>query len=203
MDPRRILKIAKAKGLDTVAITDHNTIRGALEAKKYEDENGILVIIGSEIRTDIGDLIGLNLEREIISTSWEMVITEIKDQGGITVLPHPYRGHKMINEVAKKVDLIEVWNARCNTAQNKLAYELASSLSCNTIFGSDSHLYSEIGNVCVQSDPITLSTIKVLETKYANSSEIKWSQILGHIRKNDVINLICKGSKYVWKKITY
>jgi len=57
------------------------------------------------------------------------------------------------------------------------------------------HLYSEIGNVCVQSDPITLSTIKVLETKYANSSEIKWSQILGHIQKNDVISIIYRGER--------
>lgn len=183
MDPRKILKIAKSKGFDTVAITDHNTIRGALEAKKFENDIGIQVIIGSEIRTDVGDIIGLKLEREVESRSWDMVISEIKDQGGIVILPHPYRDHTMVNEVAKKVDLIEVWNARCHPEQNKKALELVTSLNYAAIMGSDAHLYSELGNVRVQSNPVTLATEKVLEREYAISLEIRWSQVVGHIRK--------------------
>lgn len=202
MEPRKILKIAKSKEFDTIAITDHNTIRGALEAKKFENDIGIQVIIGSEIRTDIGDIIGLKLEREVESRSWDMVISEIKDQGGIVILPHPYRGHTMVSEVAKKVDLIEVWNARCHPEQNNKALELATSLRCGTIMGSDAHLYSELGNVRVRSNPMTLATEEVLGREYAISREIRWSQVVGHIRKGDIVNLLSLGGKYIWKKIT-
>lgn len=202
MDPKRILKVAKSKGFDTVAITDHNTIRGALEAKKFEDDVGIQVIIGSEIRTDIGDLIGLKLEREVDSRSWETVISEIKDQGGVVVLPHPYRDHIMINEVAKKVDLIEIWNARCHPEQNDRALELAASLCCGAMMGSDAHLYSELGNVQIRLDPVTFAIEEAFERKYAVKWEIRWSQIVGHIRKGDIVNLLSLGGKYIWEKIT-
>lgn len=203
MDPKKILKIAKSKSFDTIAITDHNTIRGALEAKEFEDDVGIRVIIGSEIRTDIGDLIGLKLEREVDSRSWEKVISEIKDQGGIVVLPHPYRDHAMVDDVAKKVDLIEIWNARCHPEQNNKALDLAASLHCSAIMGSDAHIYSELGNVCIQLDPTTLATEGVFEREYAIEREIRWSQIISHIRKGDFANLITLGGKYVWKKITF
>lgn len=203
MDPKQILKIVKSKGFDTVAITDHNTIKGAVEAKKFEDDIGIRVIVGSEIRTDIGDLIGLKLEREIENTSWEMVISEIKDQGGFVVLPHPYRDHTMVDEVAKKVDSIEIWNARCHFEQNDKALELASSLNCNVIMGSDAHLYSELGNVCIQLDSKTLTTEKIFERKYATEWDIKRSQIIRHVRKGDIKKLISSGRKYIWKKLNY
>jgi len=202
MEPRKILKIAKSKGFDTVAITDHNTIRGALEARKFANDIGIQVILGSEIKTDIGDIIGLKLEREVESRSWDMVISEIKDQGGIVVLPHPYRDHVMVNEVAKKVDLIEIWNARCHPEQNQKALDLVTSLNHAAIMGSDAHLYSELGNVRVQSNPMTLETEEILERKYAVSREIRWSQVVGHIRKGDIVNLLSLGGKYIWKKIT-
>ena len=202
MDPKRILKIANSKGFDTVAITDHNTIRGALEAKKFEDAAGVQVIIGSEIRTDIGDLIGLKLEREVDSRSWEVVISEIKDQGGITVLPHPYRDHVIIKDVAEKVDLIEIWNARCHPEQNRKALELAASLRCGAIMGSDAHFYSELGNVSIRWDPIAPIIEEVLERRYATAQEIRRSHIVGHIRKRDIINLLSLGGRYIWRKIT-
>ena len=202
MDPKKILKIAKLKGFDTIAITDHNTIRGAIEAKKLEDIIGIRVIVGSEIRTDIGDLIGLNLEREINEKPWDLVISEIKDQGGIVVLPHPYRDHTMVNEVAKKVDLIEIWNARCHPKQNNKALELATIMRCGTIMGSDAHLYSELGNVRVKSNPMSLATEEVLERKYATSRQIRWSQVIRYTRKGDIVHLLSLGGKYIWNKIT-
>ncbi len=201
MDPKRILKVAKSKGFDTVAITDHNTIRGALEAKKFEDDAGVQVIIGSEIRTDIGDIIGLKLEREVDSRSWEAVISEIKDQGGITVLPHPYRDHAMIKDVAEKVDFIEIWNARCHPEQNRKALELVASLRCGTIMGSDAHLYSELGNVSIQWDPVAPAIERVFERKYAIAREIRWSQVVGYIRKRNIASLLSLGGKYIWRKI--
>ena len=200
MDPQRILKVVKSKGFDTVAITDHNTIRGALEAKVrgrcWHPSNHWL-----RIRTDIGDIIGLKLEREVDSRSWEIAISEIKDQGGIVVLPHPYRDHAMIDEVAKKVDLIEIWNARCHPEQNDKALDLATSLHSNAILGSDAHFYSELGNVCILLDPMTLATEEIFKREYAVGREIKWSQVIGHIQKKDIGNLLSLGGKYMWNKV--
>ena len=89
LSPKRIVRVAKKRGLDGIAITDHDTIKGALEASKFNDS--IYVIIGSEIRTEKGDVIGLFLNEEITSKYFDEVVDEIKSQGGLVVLPHPYK----------------------------------------------------------------------------------------------------------------
>lgn len=203
MDPRKILKIAKSKGFDSIAITDHNTIKGAIEAKKMETEFGVQVIIGSEIRTDIGDIIGLNIEKEILNRSWEKTIFEIKKQGGSVVFPHPFRDHTLIADVAKKVDLIEVWNARCYPEQNFQAMELAKSVNRNFILGSDAHLYSEIGNVCIKYNPHDLLTEEVFFKRYANESQIRYSQIIKIFKKNGLFPSLIKGGNYILNKILH
>lgn len=144
-DPKWIIKIAKKKGLTGVAITDHNTIRGSLIAKKANKDTDFEIILGEEIKTDIGDIIGLWIAEEIKSRNWEEVIDEIHSQGGIAVLPHPYRGHKLIEEVAKRVDVIEVLNARTPKQLNRKAYELAVKLHKGFSAGSDAHVPFEIG----------------------------------------------------------
>ena len=73
MSPEGIVKRAKKVGLTCVAITDHNTIRGGIEGEKYELTYGVEVIVGAEIKTDCGDIIGLNLNDEIGVTGWREV----------------------------------------------------------------------------------------------------------------------------------
>ena len=63
MKPKKIMKIAKKIGLNAVAILDHNTIRGALETKKFEKDYDIRVIVGAEINTDVGDIVGMNITK--------------------------------------------------------------------------------------------------------------------------------------------
>ena len=62
IDPKILVKAAVKAGLTGVAVTDHNTIKGGLEAKKYENKN-IEVIVGSEILTDKGEVIGIFFDR--------------------------------------------------------------------------------------------------------------------------------------------
>jgi len=155
-DPKWIIKIAKKKGLSGVAITDHNTIRGSLIAKKINTDTDFEIIPGEEIKTDIGDIIGLWITEEIKSRSWEEVIDEIHSQGGITVLAHPYRGHKLIDEVANRVDAIEILNARTPRLLNQKAYELAVKFQKGYSAGSDAHLPFEIGRVRVIVDSSNL-----------------------------------------------
>jgi len=145
LEPKKIIKVAKKRGLDGVAITDHNTIKGSLEAKKINEDEDFLVIVGSEISTEAGDIIGLFLSEEIKSRNSIEVIEEIKEQGGIVVLPHPYRGHKLNEELIEKIDAIEVFNARSSKIENERSVKLAERYDKPVIAGSDAHFASEIG----------------------------------------------------------
>jgi len=145
MKPRKVVEIARRRGLDGIAVTDHETIMGGAEASKLAKETGIFVIIGCEVATEIGDVVGLFLEKEIESRRSEEVLKEIREQGGLSVLPHPLRGHKYPGGFPAMVDVIETHNSRSNRSQNQGAAELAKQYRKPFVAGSDAHLYSEIG----------------------------------------------------------
>jgi predicted metal-dependent phosphoesterase TrpH len=146
MEPRKIMELCKKRGYDVISITDHDSIKGSMEAKKYEREFEIEVIIGEERLTDAGDILGLYLTEEIKSRIWIEVLEEIKEQGGISVLPHPFRGHKNIENIANKVDLTEIKNSRSTVKDNRRATDLAVNFKKPSVIGSDAHVYSEIEN---------------------------------------------------------
>ncbi len=181
MDPKKILKKCKKKGYNTISITDHNSIKGSLEAKKYEKEFGISVVIGEEILTDIGDVIGLYLNQEIRNRDWIEVLGEIKAQGGVCVLPHPFRGHKNIWEVAQKVGVIEILNSHSTLAENRKALYLATKLNKPVVVGSDAHLYSEIGNAFMKFNSIFDSN-KEFEFRYSKKYQKAISSIIKDIK---------------------
>ncbi len=145
LEPEKIIEVAKKRDLDGIAITDHNTIKGGVEAEKINKDQDFLVIVGSEISTEIGDITGLFLNEEIKSRNSMEVIEEIKEQGGIVVLPHPYKGHKLNDELISSVDVIESFNSRTGRYENFFAEELAEKYKKPTIAGSDAHFESEIG----------------------------------------------------------
>lgn len=145
LSPERILKIAKKKGLDGVAITDHNTIKGGIEALKIEKGEDFKVIVGAEMKTEYGDIVGLCLNEEIRSRKFVEVIEEIKAQGGLSVLAHPYRQYENPEEIVDRVDLIEGFNARSRKADNERAYELANRFKKPVTAGSDAHSGFEVG----------------------------------------------------------
>ncbi len=65
LSPPQIIKIAEKRGLDGIAITDHNTLKGGIETSKINNKDDFIVIVGSEIKTEYGDVIGLFLNEEI------------------------------------------------------------------------------------------------------------------------------------------
>jgi len=146
LSPKTILKVAKKKGLTGIAVTDHNTIRGGLEVKEINKDRDFTVIVGSEVQTEIGDIIGLYLSDEIKSRISIEVIAEIKNQGGVVVLPHPYRGHKLNQYIIEHSDAIEVFNGRSTAEENFKALELAKRYNKPFTAGSDAHFAAEIGN---------------------------------------------------------
>lgn len=144
-EPRKIVKLCKKKGYDVISITDHNSIRGSLEAKKYGKEFGIEILLGEEILTDAGDIIGINLNKEIRGGSFSEVLEEIRQQGGISILPHPYKGHRLTDDLLREVDLIEGFNSRLSEELNKKAVKLAQFWHKPIVAGSDAHFAAEIG----------------------------------------------------------
>lgn len=151
---KKVVKYGIKNKFDFLMITDHNTIEGAKKAKafkeeKYPDEK-LDIIIGAEYSTDKGDIIGLFLQDEIKSVKSLEVIKEIKQLGGIVVLPHPFKNHKLNEELIKKVDIIEVYNPRTSNEANKKAEELAKKYKKPTLVGSDAHFYDELNSaICI------------------------------------------------------
>ena len=151
MEPAKIIQYAKKRGLNGSAITDHDTIKGGIEAKGLIKSNDdFLVIVGAEIKTDVGEIIGLFLNEEIKPRAVLDVIDEIKCQDGIVVLPHPYRNvNKSINklspEIISTLDAIEAFNSRNTQDEDKKAQKFAQWKKMPMVGGSDAHVLPEVG----------------------------------------------------------
>lgn len=149
--PSDSIRIAKKRGLDGIAITDHDTIRGGLAAQKLKPK-GLEVICGAEFKTDRGDVIGLFLNEEISAFDHMEVIEAIHKQGGIAIVPHPFdslRGSAfwLADRDAGKMDAVETINARCVLRRsNAMADAYASHHGVCKVGGSDAHFRAEIGN---------------------------------------------------------
>ncbi|MCP1716353.1 putative metal-dependent phosphoesterase TrpH [Methanocalculus alkaliphilus] len=143
---KAIYKIAKKRELTGFAITDHNTLEGAMKASSYNSE--IITIIGEEISTNQGDIIGLFLNEEIQPGDIHIVIEKIREQDGLVVLPHPFKKNRSpSSEIVAMVDIIEVLNGRISQDENFLASDLAKRYDLQGIGGSDAHLSYEVGKI--------------------------------------------------------
>jgi len=201
MAPEKIVKQAKKRGLNCIAITDHETIRGGIEGKTWGDKLGVRVVVGSEVSTDRGDIIGLNLTEEIRVTGWKEVILSIHDQGGIVVLPHPYRDHIGVEEIAPLVDYIEVCNGRSSQKQNHDADGLAKRHNKPGTAGSDAHSFSEIGSVCARIVPDTFACNEILKSGKMSPAAIRRSVIVSLIKKRKFGTLFILTVQFAGKRI--
>jgi len=151
---RAVLKRAKKQQMDIVAITDHNTIKGAQKAQKIAPEFGIQIVVGEEITTKEGDLIALFIEEKIKSGRLVLeTIKEIHRQGGLAIVPHPNNwflggiSTKVLLKIFDKLDGIELFNGswtggikrKESTKLNELLFDLAP------LGGSDAHLARQVG----------------------------------------------------------
>jgi len=147
----------KAAGLNVVCATDHNTIEGALRLRELAD--GFRVIVGEEVSSSDGEIIGLFLDKPVPrGLSAEETIARIHDQGGLVSVPHPFSRNRRfhlrrsaLERVWKDVDCIEVFNAReAFTQDNVRAAAFAKEKSLPGAVGSDAHRASEIGRAWVE-----------------------------------------------------
>jgi predicted metal-dependent phosphoesterase TrpH len=154
-----IKKIVLKRKIDCIAITDHNTMDGA--KRLMEMDLPCRLIIGEEISTADGEIIGLFLQETIPANQGAMRTIElIREQGGVVVLPHPcdrLRRHvlhpSLWNDVVPAVDLVESFNGRTVFFGDDLqAAELARKYGKPLIAGSDSHTPWELGWCGIEMD---------------------------------------------------
>jgi predicted metal-dependent phosphoesterase TrpH len=160
-DSRTPLKVQaaaiKAAGLHVVCATDHNTIEGALRLRELAD--GFRVIVGEEVSSRDGEIIGLFLEKAVPrDLPAEETIARIHDQGGLVSVPHPFSRNRrfhlrrsVLERVWQEIDCIEVFNAREAFARDNVrAAVFAREKGIPGAVGSDAHRASEIGRAWVE-----------------------------------------------------
>jgi predicted metal-dependent phosphoesterase TrpH/glycosyltransferase involved in cell wall biosynthesis len=152
-----LLATAKRRGLGAIAITDHNEISGAIEAREQAD--GIKVIVSEEVKTaHEGEVIGLFIEEKIPrGMSMRETIDAIHAQGGLAYVPHPFdRLHAVpdyenLLKVVDSIDILEVFNARVAVAEfNEEAARFAAKYRVVAGAGSDSHVPQGLGTVKIR-----------------------------------------------------
>ena len=163
MSPKAIIDKAKRKCLSGIAITDHGTIKGGLIALAENEDDDFLVIVGTEIHSEIGDIIGLFLKEEITSHDSQEVVHEIHQQGGIAVLPHPYNHHHLplSGDLLASLDAVEVRNGRVKDYTDRVMGEVVSVHQLASIAGSDAHLPWEVGRVWTEIEGDTQDALAV------------------------------------------
>jgi hypothetical protein len=149
-----LLATAKQEGFGAIAITDHNEISGALEAVAKAD--GVKVIVGEEVKTATqGEVIGLFLRERIArGLTLEQTVAEIRRQGGLVYVPHPFDrmhtvpGYEHLLTILEEIDAIEVFNPRVAIGSfNEEAARFAAKYRLIAAAGSDSHVAAGLGSV--------------------------------------------------------
>jgi predicted metal-dependent phosphoesterase TrpH len=163
--PRKVVEAAATRGLTHLAVTDHDRIEGALRAREAAPE-GLMVIVGEEIRTADGDLIALFLEEAVEPhRPARETIEAVRAQGGLVGIPHPFdrfRGSMLtdprLEAIAQLVDWVEAHNARIvGGSGNERAQQFARDMGLPGVAVSDAHSVLEVGvaYTALDTDPST------------------------------------------------
>jgi len=145
-----LIAAARARGIDRLAITDHNTIAGALEAQALAPD---LIIVGEEILTHQGELLAYFLTEEVPARlSADATLERLRAQNAFIAVPHPFDRHRHgwalpdLLRILPQVDAIEVFNSRSfRHALNDKALAFARDQGMPAIAGSDAHGLLELG----------------------------------------------------------
>lgn len=167
--PAKLVAQARARGLDKIAVTEHNNLAGALAAKELDPD---LVIVGEEIMTTHGEIIAYYVQKEVPrGLPPEEAIALLRGQGAVISIPHPLdslrssamgRGHVMA--ILHLVDALEVRNARCvRPADNAAAAQLAAAHGKLVTAGSDAHTLYEIGRCMLEMPPFEDNAVSFKE----------------------------------------
>jgi hypothetical protein len=154
-----LLSTAHDQGLGAIAVTDHNVVSGAHEAAAKAKDFGVKVIVAEEVKTaHQGEVIGLFIDEQIPrGLTLAETVAEIKRQGGLVYVPHPFdRMHAVpdyehLLTIIEDIDLMEVYNPRVAIGSfNEEAVRFAAKYRILAAAGSDSHVAQGLGSVRVR-----------------------------------------------------
>ncbi len=158
MRPADLIRAARARGLDRIVVTDHNTLAGARAAHARASD---LVIVGEEVLTTEGELLGWFVQEEVPAglEPWE-ALQRLKAQGAVVALAHPFdtwrQGFRAetLTQLAPHLDAVEGFNARTRKpGANAAAWEWAQAHGLPVVSGSDAHLAAEVGRAATRLPP--------------------------------------------------
>jgi predicted metal-dependent phosphoesterase TrpH len=149
--PEPFIRVARRRKLDRVVVTDHNTITGAQVLQALAPD---LIIVGEEIMTTQGEILGIFVTREVPGgLDPQETIRRLRDQGAFISVSHPFDHFRSgawelepLMEILSLVDAIETFNARCMLpGANHRAADFAVKNSLAGTAGSDAHAPIELG----------------------------------------------------------
>jgi hypothetical protein len=153
-DPISVARAAATRGLTHLAITDHDRIDAALEARDGAPPE-LTIIVGEEIKSADGDIIAIFLRTAVPpGLSALETIAAVREQGGLVGIPHPFDGRRgfgrksglRLEEIADKIDWVEAYNARVIGGNaNEKASLFAHDHELPGLAASDSHTVVEVG----------------------------------------------------------
>ena len=165
MSPKTLIKYAIKKNITALAITDHESTNN-IKAAKYYGANKLLIIPGFELKTNIGDILGVFIDRIPNSKDIYDVIDFIKSENGLSIMPHPFnassRNSRKNNDFIKYIDLIEAFNGRTLLQDNIKALKLAKKYNKPITAGSDAHVKVNVG-----------TTYQILEQTVNNLDDLR------------------------------
>ena len=184
-EPREVVEAAERRGLNVLCVTDHNSIRGGLEAQKYA--KSVEVVVGEEILTADGELLGLFLSENVPKgLSVEETIDIVHGMGGVAIAPHPFSSHcsalgdRILN---LNLDGVEVFNAfHRDRYSNDLAMQKCRGIETALTGSSDAHAPMMVGDCCTTFEGTTAEDLRKAimnkktnyEGRYTSLKDIVW-----------------------------
>jgi predicted metal-dependent phosphoesterase TrpH len=164
--PKEVVLYAKKRGLNAVAVTDHNQVEGA---RKIARETDFLIIPGTEISSLDGHIVGLNVQEVIPKgLNADETVDRIHQQGGVAIACHPFVFFKgcVGKHVTKKFDAVETKNASSfpYKSASRKADALADRLGLPKVAGTDAHIGQAIGwaYTMVEAEPDAEAILKAI-----------------------------------------
>jgi predicted metal-dependent phosphoesterase TrpH len=156
----QLLEVASERGLDALAVTDHDEIDASQRAADLASDYGLVGIVGMEISSAAGHVLALGIETAIDpGLSFGETLGQIADQGGIAVVPHPFQEMRsgVIRTISRDelaaADAIEVYNSRLVTGySNRQAHRFARQRGLPMTAGSDAHVCDMVGRAVTMVD---------------------------------------------------
>jgi predicted metal-dependent phosphoesterase TrpH len=196
VSPQTFIDTCVRKGINCIAVTDHNEIEGAFVIQKLAP---FKVIVGEEVKTSEGEVIGLFLN-ELVPRGLtpEETVRAIHEQGGIAVVPHPYDVFRRsvirkdaLERIKNDVDAIEGFNCRnILSRHDEKARDLARDVSKPMTLGTDAHSTWELGGACLEMDDF--------DTPQELLQALPGAHIAGH-RALPMVHWISTYAKIRWR----